>query len=134
MTKLEEPNNKFDLSKIEKLELTREVALVSVSTFVERIVDSELRSYNNFSPIFDYENKCLKMAAPKYSCGYYCTLVLPFEDIVDECGYRGDYNPERVFFELGLYVMAEMKERIKTKFKVFKENIQKEMENELFCD
>jgi hypothetical protein len=130
MTKLEE----FDLSKIEKLEGTINVALVSVSTFVERIVDNELRSYNKYYPVFDYENKCLKMSAPLNRVGTHCTLVLPFKNIVDECGYYNDCNPERVFFELGLYVMAEMKERLKTKFETFKENIQKELKGELYYD
>ena len=129
MIRLEE----FNLSKIEKLEGTNNVALVSVITFVEKIVDNELRSYNQCYPVFDYENKCLKMNAPLNRVGTHYTLVLPFKDIVDE-RRDDDCNPERVFFELGLCVMKEMKERLNTKFKAFIENIQKEFEGEFLND
>ena len=130
MTKLEE----FDLSKIEKLECTNNIALVSIRTFVESVVDSELRTYNKHYPVFDYENKCLKMNAPLVRLGTHCcTLVLPFKDIIDECG-DDDCNPERVFFELGLFVMEEMKERLEIKFEKFIENIQKEFNGEFLDD
>lgn len=129
MTKLEE----FDLLKIEKLEGTINVALVCVSTFVERVVDNELRNYNKHYPIFDYENKCLKINAPVCRTGRHCTLVLPFKNIIHECG-DNDCNSEKVFFELGLLVMKEMKRQLKTKFETFKENIQKELEGELYHD
>lgn len=129
MTKLEE----FDLSKIEKLEGTNNIALVSIRTFVKRIVDSELRTYNKKYPVFDYENKCVKMNAPLVRLGSHYTLVLPFKDIIDECGDENN-NLEKAFFELGLFVMEEVKERLNTKFKKFIENIQKEFEGEFLND
>ena len=130
MTKLEE----FDLSKVEKLEGTNNIALVSIRIFVKSIVDSELRTYNKNYPVFDYENKCIKMNAPLIRMGTHCcTLVLPFKSIIDECGDE-DNNSERAFFELGLLVMEEMKERLNTKFKAFIENIQKDFEGEFLND
>ena len=124
--------SEFNLDNIKPLEKTNGVHRVGISLFVERVVDNELRSYNCFYPEWDYENECILLAAPLHRESVFCTLVLPFSEIYDELQCYKNARPEQIFFEFGLYVMAEMRTRFELKFDKFKEEVNKLMDVTLY--
>lgn len=119
---------KLELNKINKLEYTEKVVQVDVSRFIDRIIDNEIRPYNKHNVYFDYNNRCLLFSSPYNKNGVHDTLVLSFEDIINECQRDVDEPLSTTMFEFGLYCMNRMKDTMESKIDDLKDNIKYELE------